>query len=247
MNRFKVVLVAAAASAGFCGAAYATEIDNTALAAPGVYFGSGNANSNFTVDSQGNLEIGLSAIERFVGPIVPVGNIYTVPLGPTSVPTKTGANWGFDFSVNLNALGTGTAHLSDITTSLTLVDVAKGTTGSFDPLALIPDNSQFGPGGKQDCNVSCDPTTNYAFQNSEALSFFGIAFLFNDLGFDMNLDDTYFLTLQVFDADHTQLGSDTIQINAGNGASVPEPLTLSLFGAGLCGAAVLRRRKNRKS
>jgi len=126
-----------------------------------------------------------------------------------------------------------------------LTDVAKGTTGSFDPLALLPDNSEFGPGGKQVC-PACSPTTNYAFQNSEALSFASIAAALGDPGFDMNLNDTYFLTLQVFNVDHTVLGSDTIQINAGTGA-VPEPVTLSLFGAGLCGAAILRRRKNRKA
>src|SRR4249920_3591684 len=96
LTRFNLMFAAAVASAGFCGTAFASEIDNTALVAPpGVYFGSGNANSNFTVDKETNIEIGLSAIERFLGPITPVGNVYTVPTGPTSVSGKTGVNWGF--------------------------------------------------------------------------------------------------------------------------------------------------------
>jgi hypothetical protein len=42
------------------------------------------------------------------------------------------------------------------------------------------------------------------------------------------------------------LGAD-IEYNAGGSVSVPEPLTLSLFGAGLAGMAAVRRRKKQKA
>ena len=45
-------------------------------------------------------------------------------------------------------------------------------------------------------------------------------------------------------------GANCIQINGGGGnidMTIPEPITLSLFGAGLAGAAGLRRRKNKKA
>src|ERR1700722_10624472 len=141
--------------------AKATVVDNTSLASPpGVYFGTGNANSNFTVDNDAGIELGLSAITRFVGPIVPTpttSNIYDVPLGPTTVPGHTGAAWGFDFSINLHPPGGSSLTLGDIGALLTLTDVVNGTTGSFNPLG-IPDNSQFGPSGVVHCpNVGCVP------------------------------------------------------------------------------------------
>ena len=98
-----------------------------------------------------------------------------MPTGPTTVPGKTGSEWGFVFSVNLNYDGSNPgASLSDVTTRLTLQDVGLGTTGFFDPL-IIPDNALSG---------------SAAFQNSEALSFLGIATLLGDPGYNMNADDT---------------------------------------------------------
>src|SRR4051812_2046285 len=90
------------------GAANAAIITDTSLNSPGVYFGSGNVNSGFTVDRTGSVETGLSAIERFAGPITPTGSVYNVSTGPTGEPGHTGSDWGFVFSVNLNADGNGT-------------------------------------------------------------------------------------------------------------------------------------------
>src|ERR1700677_1886451 len=84
-------------------------IYNTSLASPGggipgVYFGTGNANSAFTVDQNSGIELGLSAITRFVPPpIVPSStNVYDAPTGATAVAGHTGSAWGFDFSIDLN-------------------------------------------------------------------------------------------------------------------------------------------------
>lgn len=161
----------------------------------------------------------------------------------TAVPTKIGSVWGFVFSVNLNADGNGTHNLSNITTKLTLNDVGLGTTGFFDVLA-IPDNSVYGAGGVCSPAILCGASSNFfAAQNSEALSFAAVAAALGDSGYNMNADDTYIFTLEAFNVDHVLLGTDTINVVAGKGAAVPEPVTLSLFGAGFAGLAVLRRRK----
>jgi hypothetical protein len=76
---------------------------DTSLAAPGYYNGTGNANSNFTVATNGNVELGLSATLRFIGPIDPGAgsNIYTVPTGTSGGD----ALWNFGFSVNTDRYG----------------------------------------------------------------------------------------------------------------------------------------------
>jgi hypothetical protein len=241
--------IALLSTAALSTAASAATVDNASLAdPPGVYFGAGNANSNFTIDTEGNVEVGLSAITRFVGPLTPVGNSYFAPTGATALP-HTGSVWGFDFSVNLNAGNQETSlNLSQITTVLTLQDLGTGTTGSFDILT-IPDNSLYGASGKCFPSILCGNLSGYyAAQNSETLSFASVAGALNDPLYDMNADDTYIFTLEVFSnsTDVRQLlASDQIQVVVGKGVAVPEPVTLSLFGAGLAGAFALRRRKRK--
>ena len=223
-------------------AASADTFDNASLASPGVYFGTGNINSGFTVVQSGGVELGLEAIERYVGPVTPSGDTYDVATGNTTVAGETGAYWGVVFSVNTNYLGTSSTTLANITPSLTLTDVNNGTTQGFN-LLLIPDNSLYGSSGVCSPQSACGSLSNYyAFQNSEALSFPAVAAALGDPGYDVNANDTYDFTLSLREGDRT-LASDSIVVQAGTGTPVPEPFTLSLFGAGLAGAAALRRRK----
>src|SRR3954464_13331481 len=98
MKKIPAVTFAAMALLGITGAAQAAIVDDTSLASPpGVYFGSGNSNTHFTISTTGSVELGLSAITRFVGPVVPAGNEYDVATGATSVSGKTGSAWGFVF------------------------------------------------------------------------------------------------------------------------------------------------------
>jgi hypothetical protein len=112
-------------------------VDNASLAAPGVYYGSGNANGNFVVDTEGGVEIGLRAKLYQVGNITPSGNWYQVSTGLFS-PTR--ALWNFDFSVN-----PGAQSLAGTTALITIKDIGNGTTTSFDPSA-IGDNAHSGNG-----------------------------------------------------------------------------------------------------
>jgi hypothetical protein len=248
MKKFQTISLAALSLFAVAGGAQAGVVYDTALAnPPGVYYGTGNSNSDFAVSTTGSVELGLSAITRFIGPIVPALGTYDVPTGATGVAGKTGSAWGFVFSVDLNADGKGTQNLSTITTRLTLNDVGLGKSGFFDPLA-IPDNAEFGAGGVCSPAFLCGASSGfYAFQNSEALSFAAVAAALGDPGYNINANDTYVFTLQAFNSNAALLGSDTITVVAGKGATpIPEPVTLSLFGAGFAGIAALRRRRKSK-
>src|SRR3977135_357421 len=75
-----IALMALMAISMLVPSAQGSVVFNTSLAPPGFYNGSGNPNTNFTVDTEGNLELGLSVIIRFGGPIDPGAgsNVYTV-------------------------------------------------------------------------------------------------------------------------------------------------------------------------
>ncbi len=75
----------------------------------------------FTANS---VELGLSAITRYTGPITPVGDVYHAALG-NAVPPTTGSAWGVDFSINLRA-GGGSLTLSNVDAVLTVTDEGTG-------------------------------------------------------------------------------------------------------------------------
>jgi hypothetical protein len=230
MRRMVTGLLGMALVAGTASAA--SIILHTSLTSPpGVYFGNGNANSGFTVSTDGTTELGLSVILRYVGPIDPgTSNVYTVPTGPP--PGHTGSAWGFVFSVNTRYNG-GTAVLGDFLYTLNVTDLTTGNVGPIlDPVRSIGDDTGFGAGGK---TAGVTLSTQWGAQNSEAPSF--PAFL---PGFDPNARDLYEITLTQLSSDGlTTLGAVTVFADA----AVPEPGTVGLIGFGLVTVALAARKR----
>jgi hypothetical protein len=215
------LIVAGAMAVALTGGANATTVYDASLASPGVYWGTGNQNAGFTVNTDASgVELALGTIYRFVGPVTPnptTGSVYNVSTG-----TKGGdALWDFVFSINTSG---GALTLADITPTLMILNTGNGQTVSLNPL-LIGDNATSG---------------NTGAQNSENLSF---AFLGGPLGFNPLANDSYVLTLSaVLTSNGDSVGSVQETINA-----TPIPAALPLFASGL-GAlgllALFRKRKN---
>jgi hypothetical protein len=240
---------------------------DTALASPGVYFGSGNGSTHWTVNTQGGVELGLEALIRYTtGAVTPQAgtSIYDVPTGMNA--SHGGSLWDFAFSANLGTTG---LHLSDITTTLTVVDEANGTTGSVDALGFL-DNS--GYNGTKNCvstvnstdtlssTISCSAatsnlTTDYAFQNAEPLAWGAgstsadaLAIALGDPNFSALQNDTFLVTFSATNSSTgASLGSVSETIVAGTGAPVPEPGDLAILGVGLLGLVVAHRAGRRQA
>src|SRR5665213_565624 len=171
--------------------ASASQIFDGSLADPGVYFGTGNSNSGFTILNTSNsdtstLELGLSAINRFVGPITPTSNDY-------NVSTSAGplAPWDFVFSVN-----TGTDPLSAYLYNISIVNDTTSASVSFSP-TLLPDNAQVGDFACSDNHTGCAYNgANDGMQNAENV---GFSFLGTPLHYDPTAPDTYTVTLSAVD------------------------------------------------
>ena len=208
--------IAAAALLIGPGVAQAAITYNADLASPGVYFGAGNPNGSFAINTVDGVELGLRAKE-FMGPSpVPVDNVYNIDLGKVI---------SFDWSFNPGAHGSAVS-LAALTSLLSITNVGTGGSFSFNPF-LVPDNatSLLAPGGSQ---------------NSWRLSF-GFLNGPGGLSYNKNLDATYRIDWTV-SGDAIPSISDRIIINQGAGA-VPEPGTWALMILGFGGVgAVLRRR-----
>lgn len=193
---------------------------------PGVYYGAGNPNSGWTVTTNGNLELGLTAFERFTGPITQIGDQYYADAGATTVPGKTGSDWGFAFSANTDVSGGSGKTRSDYLFNLTILNLNTLASISFDP-TLIPDNALYGSTG---------------FQNAESLHF---GFLAVPLGYDINAAHTYRIALSATPNGNfisvPLASSVSIDVNVGQ-EPVPEPATVLLSALGLGLVVLLHRR-----
>lgn len=211
--------------------------DTSLTSPPGVYFGTGNANSNFTTETDGTTELGLSVITRYVGPIDPGAgsNVYQVSPGATTVPGKTGSSWGFDFSINTQYNG-GSDVLDAFAYSLNITDLTTGNVGpTFNPVLLIGDNTGYGSTGATPNTTNI--ATQWGTQNSEALSFAGFL-----PGYNINATDEYQITLSELNLTTGDvIETDTVFANAG--PPVPEPTSIFLFGTLALGVLVLGRRR----
>ena len=198
---------------------------NANLAAPGVYFGTGNGTvpQEFTVNTENNIELALRAKISNVGPtvnpqIVPTNNLYFIPLGSA---------FNFDYSVNPN-IG-GHVDLTGVSQSLTITNLGNGAMYSYDPsLAIFGNATNAGaPGG---------------YQNSEKISFnflnAGAISPNDNLMFDPNKNDTFEIELAV--------GTNSVEEFVQIGSGVPEPSTWAMMILGFFGVGFMayRRKQN---
>jgi len=231
--------LAAASLAVLPSTGHAALAFNTGLAGPaGTYFGTGNPNTNWTVETTaGGYELGVQATRPFIGPITPVGNVYTASTGnaPGLAP-----RWAFSFSysfIDLNGVVTR-ADLQAL--NLTIDDVGHGTSVTFNMLSW-PGAAGFELGA----NVEHGPAlpTDHGQQDNTNLGFPGVTEFFAPQArlWEAN---SYIFTLEAIcggaacGGASVSLGSVSMQVN-----TVPEPVSIALLGLGVAAVGFARRRR----
>lgn len=228
---------------------------------PDVIFGSGNANGSFTVDRDNGIEVGLRAKLRHNASGNPENTFnsngdgtYSFDAGIAPTQTFPTAVWSFEWSINSDYNGTASRNLDELTYELGLdSDPSIGTSWStFDPINdgnpgaggavfwdhAIGDNTT-GNGGGTSASDATDYATmignNNVAQNSWKPHWF--------IPFNPTVDGQYDFYLAAFDSSG-QLARTDISVIVGEGAVVPVPAAVWLFGSGLLGlVGIARRRK----
>lgn len=230
--------------------AHASIMYNQDLASPGVYFGSGNSNGDWAVNTVnlsgvGDVELGLRAKIRqgSLSPSDSNGIYGSFPEGlqPNHPTTST---WNYEFSVRVP----NTETLTDLATNNYTVQLcaSDGTnTGCVDPLTFWTDNAFVTPSGscgygpntpKHPC--SYDPTLAYGNQNSENLLFLASPLTtMSGNPYNPYAPGLYNFTLSVLNSTGDPVAQTEIA------ARVPEPATLALFGVGLACMGFMWRKR----
>lgn len=216
------------------GPASATSIDlDATLSNPGFYNGNGGSSDHFTVATEDNLRLALSAINRTQGPITPDAGTanYDANDNPNTLdPTKF---WGFSYSIDTRN-GGGTGVIGDYSYLISITDFNTGESHSFD--ALLADSGVNGVGGTDGHHDvgQADPDTALAsFWGVQNTEYGGFDFLF---GSGFSPSDIYNITLTASNTSGVVL-SDSISVNA------PEPGTWVLMLGSLAAVAFAARRR----
>ncbi len=212
---------------------------------PSVYYGSGNANGGWTVDTANSIELGLRTHERYDSTgqaqniFLSNGNgVYGSWTDPATGTPANRSSWNYDFSINVN--GTGLT-VGDFIFKLYIdTDAGAGDAWKIINPTLISDDGRPGvPYGPTDLSSA------YA-QNSEN-ALFGYEGI---TGYNKSAVGTYDFALFAYDAKGDVLAETYMRVNVNGGTAtgafdgnVPDGgTTLSMLGFAMVGLGALRRK-----
>ena len=209
--------VVAAAAFASASAQAASSYGN--IAPPGVYFGTGNINGNWSIGTDHGIELALRAKNRQTGtPLDGSTGTYFADPG-TYAGGGVKAKWNYEFSVNPGTLAGLTFKLG------VDHDPTAGVNYSWvNPQTYWFDNATSGNG----------------FQNSQNVGFGGTP----GGAFNVNTEGLYSFVLQAFDGT-TLVDSTSMNVQVGTTVPVPEPETYALMLAGLGMLGALMRGRKR--